>query len=590
MIPAIFAKLISSDCAALPPGSEAHAKRLGAWPLLTFLLIFGVPTQAQTVSDGALGGTFRNEIERNLPMPALPSVKPNPAPAKAEAAAEQSNTITVERFNFRGNSVLNETVLARVVASYRGRPVSFADLQNAASALALAYRERGYVATVSLPRQEIIDGVVTFSVVEARFSGTVIDENSNGRIHSELILSRIERALKLEKAVDVNALDRALLLINDLPGAAVTGGLTEGERDGETRLLVRSDAKPVFSGGISNDNFGSISTGNLRTVVDLALNSPKGRGEQYTLSALYTEGTRYGRAGFSLPVGVNGSRLGFSGSYLEYQVTQGAAKISDIHGTSHTVGVDFSHPLVRSLPLNVFLTAGLATKWFENYAGAMITRQYRTDVLTLAVNSNWVDGLFGNASNTASASLVTGQLDLQDEQSKLSDALMNRSNGPFSKLQFGLSRTQFLTESFSLSANLAGQHAYTNLDSSEKFYLGGPSGVKAYPASEGGGSSGVLLVLEARKKLPAGVDVSVFHNIGQVLQNVNNFIGMPTPNVQTFEGYGAGISWKGPKNLSISAIWSRRIGDNPNPNLGTGNDQDGTKILNRYWLSASLPF
>jgi hemolysin activation/secretion protein len=590
MISAVFANPIILAGRTLPAGIVARASFFRTLPALAFLLIASVPAQAQTPTDGSLGGTFRNEIERNLAPPALPAVKPNPAPAKASTAKEQGNTVTVERFSFSGNVVLNESVLARVVAPYLGRPVSFADLQNAASTLALAYRERGYVATVSLPRQEIIDGVVSFKIVEARFSGTVIDEKSNGRIHSELILSRIERALKLEKAVDVNALDRALLLINDLPGADVTGGLTEGENDGETRVLLQSTAKPVLSGGITTDNFGSLSTGNHRTTVDMALNSPQGRGEQYTLSALYTDGTRYGRAGFSLPLGTNGTRLGFSGSYLEYQVTEGAAKISDIHGTSQTLGLDLSHPLVRSTPFNVFLTAGLATKWFDNYSGAMITRQYRTDELTLAVNSNWSDGLLGNASNTASASLVMGQLDLQDQQSKLSDAVTTRANGNFSKLQFSLGRNQFVTDTLSVSASLAGQHAYKNLDSSEKFFLGGPSGVRAYPASEGGGSSGLLLVLEARKKLPANLELSVFHNAGQVRQNVNHFVGMPTPNDLSYAGYGASISWKGPNNLSISAVWSRRMGQNPNPNLATGSDQDGTKILNRYWLAASMSF
>lgn len=289
-------------------------------------------------------------------------------------------------------------------------------------------------------------------------------------------------------------------------------------------------------------------------------------------------------------MGLNGTRLGFSGSTLEYEIIAGQAKISNIHGTSQTLGIDLSHPLVRSAPMNVFLTGSFGTKWFDNFSGTMVTRQYKTDVFTLAVNGNWYDSFLSNASNTASLSLVRGQLDLQDQQSLLIDKVMNRTNGYFSKLQFSLGRSQILSETLTLAVNLAGQHAYKNLDSSEKFYLGGPTGVRAYPVSEGGGSSGALLVVEARKKLPSRFEVSTFYNIGQVKQNVNNFAGMPTPNVQTFEGYGASISWKGPKNLSISAVWARRIGENPNPNLSTGSDQDGTKIINRYWLAASLPF
>jgi len=40
--------------------------------------------------------------------------------------------------------------------------------------------------------------------------------------------------------------------------------------------------------------------------------------------------------------------------------------------------------------------------------------------------------------------------------------------------------------------------------------------------------------------------------------------------------------------LVIKALWSRRLGSNPNP--ASGMDQDGTKKIDRFWLSASLSF
>jgi hypothetical protein len=40
----------------------------------------------------------------------------------------------------------------------------------------------------------------------------------------------------------------------------------------------------------------------------------------------------------------------------------------------------------------------------------------------------------------------------------------------------------------------------------------------------------------------------------------------------------------------MSATWSRRLGHNPAANPNTGADSDGTRTLNRLWLSASLNF
>jgi hemolysin activation/secretion protein len=68
----------------------------------------------------------------------------------------------------------------------------------------------------------------------------------------------------------------------------------------------------------------------------------------------------------------------------------------------------------------------------------------------------------------------------------------------------------------------SGQLTDHNLDSSQKFYLGGPTGVRAYPSSEGSGSEGYLLNLELKKDLPFNLTGSIFYDEGYVRQNVDN--------------------------------------------------------------------
>ena len=560
-----------------------------------FGLLFIASAHAQQPDIGDvgrdIGGTLRNEAERSISPPALPEVSPK-APLETPAVAPlKGDTVVVQRFQFTGNIVLSEAVLTRAVAAYVGRPIDFSDLQNAASVAALAYRERGYVATVSIPRQEIADGVVTFKVSEARFSGATLDASSTGRIQSELILARVERAMQVEKAVNTNILDRQLLLLNDLPGASVRAGLAPGDNDGETRVVLQSDAKPLVTGSLSYDGNGAITTGRERTTLDLAFNSPEGKGEQYTISAMGSEGVRYGRLGASFPVGLDGARLGVNASVLDYRVIGGQSVLSNLTGSSTSAGIDLSYPMVRSQQANLYLTGGLVTKRFDNYAMNFRSRYYETHAATLSAVGNWFDRLLGGASNQASMQLTSGEMVIHDTQSRALDALTARNQGWFSKLLMSLSRNQSLPGDWSLVLSYSGQRASRNLDSSERFFLGGPTGLRAFPVSEGGGSEGDLLHAELRKKLGNGFELRLFRDHGRVRQSVDTFPGSPSPNLLQYDGAGAGVVWQGPRGFTMSVTWSRRLGENPFPAINPGRtDQDGTLVRERVWASATLPF
>lgn len=554
-----------------------------------FLLAFSSPA-LHAQSSTTDGGAIRNQIERNLPSPALPEVSPKPAAKTPKPSEDSSEKIVVSRFRFVGNTLLSDRALARSVELYVNRPVDFNELQNAAAMAALAYRDKGYVATVSIPRQEIEGGVVTLKVVESKYAGASIDGSSNGRINSELILARVEKAMSLEPAVNVNVLDRALLLINDLPGASVQGGLAAGTNEGDTRVVLQSSDKPVITGALNMDSYGALTTGPERLLFDAALNSPSGRGEQYTMGLLATHGVRYGRLGISVPVGLYGTRMGVNGSYMDYTVIAGSAVASNIHGNSTSVGMDVSHPVVRSQQANLFVTGGITGKIFENFAGTILTRSSQSIAATAAMNGNWVDRVFSGASNQASLSVTAGNLHIRDEQSYASDAATAATDGMFTKFNAAISRNQVVRDGTNLLLSVTGQYALENLDSSEKFFLGGPNGVRGYPVSEGGGSQGHIGTVELRTKLPKNWELRLFYDSGRVKQNIKDYAGAPTPNWLNYRSHGASLIWQAPRNITLTATLAQRIGDNPYPDIATGNDQDGTKKISRLWLSVNMPF
>ena len=78
-------------------------------------------------------------------------------------------TVVVSDFRFAGNTLLTAKQLAPTVAGFKGRPLSFADLQNAAIEVATAYRKAGWIVRAYLPQQDITQGTVTIQIVEAKF-------------------------------------------------------------------------------------------------------------------------------------------------------------------------------------------------------------------------------------------------------------------------------------------------------------------------------------------------------------------------------------------------------------------------------------
>jgi hemolysin activation/secretion protein len=156
-------------------------------------------------------------------------------------------------------------------------------------------------------------------------------------------------------------------------------------------------------------------------------------------------------------------------------------------------------------------------------------------------------------------------------------------DGNFSKLRYSLSRQQVITSDLSLYAALDGQDAPETLDTSEQFYLGGASGVRAYPASEAGGASGQLATLELRWKLPENFTLTGFYDHGHVANDAPG-------NSYSLKGSGVALGWKASFGLNLKATWARRIGTHPAPAADGIHDQDGSLTKNRLWLNASLPF
>jgi hypothetical protein len=227
----------------------------------------------------------------------------------------------------------------------------------------------------------------------------------------------------------------------------------------------------------------------------------------------------------------------------------------------------------------------------------------------VVLSGNYTDSFLAGGVNNTALDIANGKVDMggsfndfSGESHKQNDYETVNTQGRFNRVRWTFNRNQFLSDSWVLSFDATRQWAGRNLDASERLYLGGINGVRAYPTTEGAGSEGYLMKLELRKYLPYNFSASVFVDDGQVKQHVNSMRNDGTgsllidnePGEYNLRGYGASLQWNGPYNTIVRAIYATRMGKHPNPVIRQTDDkvtdQDGRLVRHVLWLSGSVAF
>lgn len=535
-------------------------------------------------------GSILQQIRSEAPAPAIPRAVPSSDLGAAKVDVPEAVKINVTRFLLSGNTKISTEDLELVLEPYINHLMTFEDLQGAANTIFEYYGERGLLVRADFPAQEVTDGVVKIQITEAVFGGVKIDNRSE-RVSTSTITDWFDASLPKQEPLSVEELSRALLNFNDRPDVSGSGSLQEGAAAGETVLGIVVTDKSVFDSVLGLDNIGSSSTGSDRVTASANLNGALGFGEQATFYGLHTEGTDFGRLGFTLPVGSDGLRVGVNASNLNYRVITKSFSGLAAHGSSTVTGFEASYPLIRTQPTNLILTTNYNYSQFNNANATGTASLYNTKVLLAGLNANMMDGFFGGGVTTANATLSTGSVNLDYSPSLVGDMQGANARGGFSKLRYSLSRSQSVFWDLSAYLSLSGQAANKNMDSSEQFYLGGPSAVRAYATGQGNASQGTLFTAELRQTLPSDFQATAFYDYGMVQTYKNpNFPSAPIANQYSIQGYGLSLGWTGPYRLQIKATWAQSFGTLPNSIEESFKGNGGGVGTSRLWLTASFPF
>jgi hemolysin activation/secretion protein len=342
------------------------------------------------------------------------------------------------------------------------------------------------------------------------------------------------------------------------------------------------------------DNHGNRFTGQYRLGTTLNFNSPFGLGDQLSLRLMHTDkDLAMLRASYSAPLGSNGARVGAAVSRVVFTVEPTAGLSPSGDSTQYTLfGL---YPLERQRDRSIFLNANLDHKEQRNNPGAGQIGERVLNVASFGASLQSRDSLGGGGVNFVNTSVGLGHLQIKNPQGITADAAGPKAAGYFSKLGGQASRTQRLNSTFSFYGGINAQLASKNLDSAEKFSLGGANGVRGYPSGEGTGDEGYVAQFELRADLPIEGAVqwqafTFFDNGGIKLNNRSFIAGGLVPNGYYLSSVGLGLNVSRAGIFQIRALWARKVGDNEAATAPNFNDVDGKRSRSRLWFQAVTQF
>lgn len=552
---------------------------------------------------GALMRGTQQLLDFPAPQPTLPE---RPRPQLRPREGQQ--TFVVKRFRIVGATLVPTRDIQYTLEPWLDQEITFADLEDALQAVADLYQQRGWYARPQLPEQDLVDGVVTIQVIEGKLGEVKVDESAGARISGSRIVNTVTARQDLGAPLNLKDMERALSILNDTPGIAVTTAMAAGTTPETTDLIVQVQSKRWWGLNASADNFGARSTGYARLSVNGSADSPLGIGDQLSLNYVGSLGTQFGRVGYTLPVGYDGLRFGLNYSALSYRTIESFGFPVKQFGTAQIAEAIVSYPLLLSATGNINTTLTYDRKRYynasENISGAPLdninspnaqsgvivqTGDKWLNVGTWALNGNHFDNYFGGGAFYWGSNLSVGYLDLTSSPAVAvaTDQSGLNAAGNYTKYSGSLSRLQRLTDFTQLWLSWQGQLASKNLDSSEDFSLGGPQGVRAYPNYEAQGDQGWLGTLEGRRSFGDNWQGTAFFDAGRIMVNRFPWQGSTNPNMYNLYGAGLGINYTLPGQMVGKAMVAHRIGSNPGANPTNGADNDGTHLPWRFWLSLS---
>ena len=549
-----------------PPRRNTVAMALGV-----ALCHFSPAAQAQVPPDA---GQTLQQLQPPIAAPRESQPLKIQAPLDSAPIAPGGAAVILNAVKLSGNSVFSEETLRAALGDVTGKTFDLAGLRGLAQRITDVYQAGGYpFARAILPPQDLANGDLRIEVIEGRYG--VVQAQGDDSVLARQATAFLDGLLP-GSVIASAPLERAALLLDDLPGIQTSATMRPGTQAGTGDLIVQVARDQRVRGDIGLDNAGSRYTGKNRVRANVDINSPFLLGDQLTVRALLSEEKLWlGSLGYSLPLGTSGLRGNVGYSHTSYELAKEFASLH-ANGTAKVASAGLSYPILRSQKANLTLIATYQSKDLHDNRDSTQTYESKSSQsMPLALQFDYRDAFDGIT--YGSASWTPGKLKLDAGLTAVDDY---KSNGRFHKVNLDVVRLQSLPAGFNLMAHLSWQQANKNLDSSEKLSLGGASGVRAYPSGEATGDEGGLVQLELRYDAGAYTPYA-FMDAGRITVNAKPVVA--GDNRRSLSGGGLGLRYQRQAWSADVALAWRTLG-------GRSLSETNSDPKPRVWLNVEYRF
>ncbi len=480
--------------------------------MMTAATLFASQAYAQAVPSSAEAPRASGQIAP-MQTQTLPDVgtKIQTGGAVTAPAGAEKVKLTLKSVDIEGQTVYDDVQIHSVYDSMIGTTISLADVFGIADRLTAKYRNDGYILTqVVVPPQTIDGGHVKLRVVEGFVENVTIQGAS--RANPGWLEGYAEK-LRAQKPLNSRALERYVLLINDLAGMNARAVLSPSKTPGATDITLVVDQKP-FDAFFQVDNRGTRFLGPLQLNAGVRFNNALGLYEGLNFQGVVTPDgmwsereLAFGAFTWQQPLNHEGTRLSTSISITD---TDPGFTLTpfDVEGKAKSVNLDLTHPFIRSRNMNLYGTLKfnyLNSERSDNIPGGGAEDRLR--ILRAGGTFQFTDSWLGVNTLSAEASKGISFLNASDK----GDARLTRALGDpqFFKMNAEVSRTQRITNIFEAFLSATGQLSSDTLLASEEFGVGGVNYGSAYDNSEITGEDGYAARLELRANNPVALPVNL---------------------------------------------------------------------------------
>lgn len=316
-------------------------------------------------------GSGRADLDLSRRAQSISAPRPGPVVTYGDCPFVGQGTITLTDVVADGATAISSAAVDQAVADLLRRELDLGVLCEARDRITALYAQTGRPLTrVELPEQRISGGVLRLRVIEGYFTGARV-ENGGAMGPSATLAADYLIALETGRPAEWNDVERALLLVRELPGAEVQLALRPAPGGpGALEAVAAFAPRRKFDIALSAQRMGSHEFGadSVSARIDANSFTPWGERTSLILSSSTSGAQQIAQLMEEVRLGSSGAIL-FGDLMYSRSAPEGVLEPLELEGEAILGSLGVRYPVVRSRALSADLSARFESIDQENDLG-----------------------------------------------------------------------------------------------------------------------------------------------------------------------------------------------------------------------------